>query len=172
MYLNRLNIVNKYSAGALYGIEAWKTASLFYEIWDIARTAQGSNAAGLKRGDPMYITGVPGSEIYQILNTAGYRAADTDYLWITSGLVPRSVLTPELTGYDFSRTIVKYLSLNPFTIEAIGLLDPAVDIAALTDEEKAVFYNEWKLNPYWSGTWIDAGEIKENREFDHTIWTP
>jgi hypothetical protein len=170
--LNRLNLLNKYSAGALPWTDFWVSQTIFYELWDLRKKNDDGGSTGLIRGDILTITGTLGNETYQVPNIVGYRTSDTENLWFTPVPVRRSVTTEELRSYDFQRTIIRYLSEDPFTIEAIGILNPAAVITNLSDELLTKFYNDFRLNPWWNGEWIDAGETKENRAFEQTLWVP
>jgi hypothetical protein len=172
MRLNRLNIVNKYSAGASFWSDFWIAQGIFYELWDIDRLDEDGNAPGLIRGDILTIGGTEGDETYQVPDTTPYKNADTDKIWFNASMVRRLVTKDELTGYDLPRTIVKYLGEDPFTVEALGILNLSAVIQNMSDALITKFYNDFKLNPWWDNEWLDAGEIKENRAFEQTLWTP
>jgi hypothetical protein len=167
--LNRLNIVNIFSAGAVPWTYLWSTETLFYELWEQRKTDINGNLVGLIRGEVLTKSGTPGSEVYRCPDTAGYKAADIDNLWFTAASVQRDVLTNNLRGYDFARTIVRYQGQDPYSIEAIAILNVG---AVIPEELKVRFYGDFKLSPWWSGSWVDLGEVKENRAFEYTPWVP
>jgi hypothetical protein len=167
--LNRLNLLNKDSAGAISLVDFWIGQGVFTELWFLTSRNMDSNLVGVVGGDILTVSGYSGSESFQCPDTQAYKDADTDLIWFDAGGVRRTVLTDELRGYDFAKTIVWYKGQDPFTLIAIGILDPTV---TLTDPILTRLYNEFKLNPWWDGSWKDAGEIKENRAFEQSIWTP
>jgi len=169
MLLNRLNLINKSQAGIKVWTDFWLTQGVFLELWDLKKKDTDGNSIGLINSNILTISGNAGNETYQVPNTTVFKNADTDNLWFTTGRVRRTVTTDELRGYDFPKTIVRYLSEDPFTLEAIGVLNLNV---TFTDELLIRLYNDFKLNQWRSDDWIDAGEVKENRPYEQTLWTP
>jgi hypothetical protein len=169
MLLNRLNLINKSQAGAVRWTDFWITQGVFLELWDLRKKDTDGNSMGLMNSNLLTIIGNAGNETYQCPNTTAFKNADTDSIWFTTGLVRRTVTTNELRGYDFLKTIVKYMNEDPFTLEAIGILN----LNAIFDDELFIrLYNDFKLNQWRGDDWIDAGEVKENRPYEQTLWTP
>jgi len=152
------------SAGPL-AITYWLNSGLFLYLADVSNIS-GGRLYNQVTGSIDYLTvsGSAGSETYQAPNTAAYIAADTDYLWFKSlANSPRLVLTSELVGYDYHRTIVKYLDVASYTVEWIGILKPA---SSVTDAIRDAFH----LSIFWDNTSSDHGYTKGNRAAEQSVW--
>jgi hypothetical protein len=113
---------------------------------------------------------IPGSSssTFQIPNSAGLIANDTDNIWFDLAEANRDVTVSEMNGYDFSRTIVIYSNVAPFNVKGIGLLKSTV---ALTQTQINLLHRNFKLSIFWSGVLNDFGYVKDNRGFDRMEWT-
>lgn len=114
--------------------------------------------------DYLTVAGSAGSETYQCPNTAPYIAADTDYIWFNTYATLRSVISAELIGYDFTRTIVKYANTAPYAIEAIMILSSDFDTNKMRDD--------FDLSVWWSNVLSAHGNVKGNRGSEQSVWTP
>lgn len=106
---------------------------------------------------------------FQVPNTAPYIAADTDYIWFKTDASQRTTTTAELIGYDFSRTIVKYLDVSPYTLEEVIILKSG---QVLTTDEMNKLRDYAHLSTWWDGTLSLYGYTKGNRAAERSIWTP
>lgn len=160
IHIGRLKI----SGGSLsqYWTQRWITASNFYELWKV--TGAGT-MTGLKRGDPMTITGSGLNAIYAVPDTAPYKTRDTDYVFHKSnGDVSTLCDGNRLVGYDFAKIIVKYLDVSPYTIEYIGILDTGQSV---TNQMRDDFH----LSRWWDNTLSLYGYAKGNRAAEQSVWT-
>jgi hypothetical protein len=112
--------------------------------------------------DYLTVTGSAGSYTFQCPQTNDYKNADTDYAWFDS-VNQRTVTESDLVSYDFTRTIVKYQSTYPFTLEAIMILSEDY----VTDKMR----DDFKLSIWWSGTLSFHGEGKDNRTTGRSVYT-
>jgi hypothetical protein len=142
----------------------WKTQSEFYELWKV--TGAGT-MTGLKRGDSLTITGSGLNAIYAVPDTNAYKTIDTDYVFHKSdGSVSTLCDGNRLIAYDFSKIIVKYLDIAPYTIEYIGILDTG----KLVNNKMR---DDFHLSIWWDNTLSAYGNLKQNRPLSQQyIWTP
>lgn len=118
-----------------------------------------------------YLTVVSGSglnKVYTLPNTTPYKNADTDYCWWRTDASLSVTDGNRLIAYDFARTIVKYDSVSPYTLRETIILASG---ATLTTDEMNSLANYCKISPWWSGSWYDYGQVKENRNFEYVAWT-
>jgi hypothetical protein len=132
----------------------WESQSECYEFWKI--TGSG-NLVGLKRGDILTVGGTAGSYTFQVPNTAAYIALDIDNIWFKTDESQRTATEAEMVGYDFSRTIVKYLDVAPYSIEYIMILASA---PATAKENK--MRDDFHLSFWWSNVLSLHGSTKGN----------
>jgi hypothetical protein len=142
----------------------WVQQSECYEIWKV--TGAG-NLVGLKRWDILTVGGSIGSYTFQVPNTNPYQTYDTDKIWFKSDLVQRTVTQAEIVGFDFSKTIVKFLSTSPFTPDYIMILSSAF---ATANENK--MRDEFLLSNWWNDTNSEHGEVKDNRGTGQSVFIP
>ena len=105
--------------------------------------------------DYLVVNGTRGSYTFQCPDTAPYIAADTDRVWFSTDIDVRTATEAELIGYDYTRTIVKYLDIAPYTLEAIMILSSDVDTAKMRDD--------FHLSVWWNNTLSASGYVKQNR---------
>lgn len=146
------------------GVSRWSPQNVCYERWKI--TGAG-NLVGLVRGDILIVGGTPGSYTFQVPNTAPYQTYDIDYIWFKTDLTWRTATEAEMVGYDFARTIVKYLNIAPYTISEIIILS-----SALTTDEMNHLRDYADLSIWWSNTLSFHGSTKQNRLSEQSVWTP
>jgi hypothetical protein len=116
------------------------------------------NKVSGRTAEYLTLTGSAGSEVYTCPDTADYQTADTDRLWFLPSTTQLNVKTADLIAYDFTRTIVKYTSVAPYTIEAIAILSADIS-ASLVDR----LHKDFLLSLYWSGVYNDSGVLKDNK---------
>ena len=133
-----------------------------YELWKI--TGSG-NLVGLKRGDILTVGGTAGSYTFKVPNTLPYQSYDTDYIWFDTGVTWRTATEAEMIGYDFSRTIVKYQNVAPYSIEYIMILASA----SATDQENKM-RDDFDLSIWWSNLLSVHGNLKGNRGIGRSSW--
>jgi len=120
--------------------------------------------------DYLTVAGSPGSYTFQCPQTDAYKNADTDFIWIKQdGITWRTTTELELISYDFPRTLVNYDGESPYTLRSIMILG---ETKTLSESEVIKITNNMRLSPWWNGIWVDAGEVKENRAFEQSLWTP
>ena len=147
-------------------IDYWKNQPevLFFGLYSEISGGQMPNKV-TGATDYLTVAGVVGSETYQCPDTAAYIAADTDQLWHYTDDSIRVVLEADLTDYDFTRTIVKYGNVNPYTLDAIMVLSSDVDTAKMRDD--------FDLSIWWSGVLNSHGNLKGNKPLAQQYdWTP
>ena len=105
--------------------------------------------------DYLTVTGAAGSYTFQCPDTAPYIAADTDLIWFKANESQRTPTEAELVGYDFTRTIVKYDNLTPYSIRWIMILSSDLDTDAMRDS--------FDLSIWWSGVLSLHGNVKGNK---------
>ena len=141
----------------------WTHQSNFYELWKV--TGSGT-MTGLKRGDPLTITGSGLNAIYAVPDTAPYKTRDTDYVFHKSdGSVSTACDGNRLIGYDFSKVIVYYQDVSPYAIIGIGILDTGQSV-------NNKMRDDWHLSVWWDGTSSNHGYTKGNRSAQQSVWTP
>jgi hypothetical protein len=141
----------------------WKQQTNFYELWKI--TGVGT-MTGLKRGDPMTVTGTGLNAIYAVPDTAPYITRDTDYVFHKSdGSVSTLCDGNRLVGNDFPKIIVKYADASPYAIEYIGILDTGQIV-------NNKMRDDFHLSIWWSNTLSFHGNVKGNRPLaQQYVWT-
>ena len=116
-------------------------------------------------GSTDYLTVAGSPNTFQCPNTAAYIAADTaDRIWFNTDTNQNVPTTAELIGYDFTRTLIKYLDASPYTIEWIAILKPA---ATVTDKMRDSFH----LSVWWDNVLSAHGYVKGNRGAGQSVWT-
>jgi hypothetical protein len=139
----------------------------FLEGWVITGTG---SLTGKINGDILTVGGSAGSYTFQIPQTASYKNADTDFIWIRNdGTTWRTTTEAELVGYDFSRTLVKYANESPYAISEIWILKAG---ETLTDDEKdklTIYLSLWE---FFFGTFNENGFLKENRPTNAWVAEP
>lgn len=150
------------SQGAQNWSSYWTHQLNFYELWKV--TGAGT-MVGLKRGDPLTITGTGLNAIYAVPDTDPYKTRDTDYVFHKSnGDVSTACDGNRLIGYDFPRVIVRYLDVSPYTIEYIGILDTGQSV-------NNKMRDDFHLSRWWDNTLSLHGVIKGNRGTGQNAWT-
>ena len=97
-----------------------------------------------------------------------YVITDIDYLWLAAdGTSRNKVSSFELVNFDFSRTLVKYENISPFTIVFFGILKSD---AVFTADELNALYEILNLSVWWSNALSIYGTIKENRLLAHNVF--
>jgi hypothetical protein len=140
----------------------WKNQSNFYELWTV--TGSGS-FVGLKRGDILTVTGTGLNAIYAVPDTDAYKTRDIDYGFHKSdGSVSTLCDGNRLIAYDFSKIIVKYLDVSPYTIEYIGILDTGQSV-------NNKMRDDFHLSIWWDNVLSDHGATKQNRGIGQSVWT-
>ena len=160
------SIYGPYCVGVISSIlDYWTNSGLFLFFGEVSKISGGRlNNQVTGASDYLTVGGSAGSETYQCPNAAPYIAADSDYLWFKSlASSPRLVLTSELVGYDYPRTIVKYLDVAPYTVEWIAILKPA---SSVTNAMRDAFH----LSIFWDNTSSDHGYTKGNRAAEQSVW--
>lgn len=118
--------------------------------------------------DYLTVTGEGLNARYRTPNTQEYKDADTDYcFWKSNG--DESVCDGNrLIGYDFTRTIIFYLDVSPYTIKAIMILSSDIAVGAKQNKMRDDFH----LSCWWSGLLSFHGNVKQNRGLSKSTWTP
>jgi hypothetical protein len=129
----------------------WANTGLFYELWDLTK-----NTTGLVRGDTLGTSGSGLNTVYETPDTDGYRTVDTDNCWWKTDASRSITDGNRLIGYDFARTIVKYLDVSPYTIHWVGILNVG---ASVTNQMRDSFH----LSIWWDNISSDHGMEKGNR---------
>jgi hypothetical protein len=119
--------------------------------------------------DWLTVSGIAGSETYICPDTLDYKNADDDELWSKWSYEIRTVTTAELIGYDFSRTIVKYLDDAPNTIEEIMIVKSG---EVLSTSDINALHKAMRLSIFWSGSPNIYGYLKSNRGLSRSVFTP
>ena len=114
--------------------------------------------------DYLTVTGSGLNARYRTPNTTAYKNADTDYCFWKTDASERTCDGNRLIGYDFTRTIVKYLDISPYTIQAIMILSSNVDTAKMR--------NDFHLSIWWDNILSAYGYLKGNRGIGQNIWSP
>jgi hypothetical protein len=142
----------------------WKQQSECYELWKIT---DAGNLIGLKRGDILTVGGTVGSYTFQVPDSTPYKTYDIDNIFFQTDLTRRTTTEAELIGYDFARTIVKYLDVAPYSIEYIMILTSA---PATVKENK--MRDNFHLSVWWSNVLSSHGNWKGNRGTGQSVWVP
>jgi len=105
--------------------------------------------------------------IYQTPDNATYRTADSDYCWWK--LDSSSSITDgnRLIAYDFTRTIIKYGNISPYTITIIAILKTG---RVLTTKEENFIRDYFQLSIWWNNVSSDHGMTKGNRTGEQSAW--
>jgi len=158
------------SGGGISSRSYWTNSSLFEEFWDLSKTA-GGVCVGNIRHDNLTITGSGLNAIYAVPDAPPYIADDTDYVFHKSyGSVSTACDGNRLIGYDFSRVIVKYLDVAPYTIQWIGILKLA---SSPSTDEMNKMRDSFHLSIWWNNTLSFHGDIKGNKPLAQKYsWTP
>jgi hypothetical protein len=181
--MNRLGILNKNvnklnigrSAGASWS-SYWKSQSevIFFasDPTDLlANKVIGGKLYNQVNGSSDYLT-VTGSglnAVYTTPNTTPYKNADTDYCWWKIDGTQSTTDGNRLIAYDFTRTIVKYLDVSPYTITAIMILS-STESSGSAKENK--MRDDFHLSIWWSNVLSNHGYTKGNRDAEKLYWIP
>ena len=154
----------------IFDVLWWRSAPVGNVLKDISGNGNDIIITGCDFSTP-YIP-YTSSASFKLPDVAALKTDDSDYIWWKSDGSARAAdktSIAELVGYDFARTIVWYSGIAPYNIHAIGVLKSSITI---TEALIIKLTQGFRLSPWWSGAWIDYGEIKENRAFEYTPWTP
>jgi hypothetical protein len=123
------------------------------------------------RGKTDYLTvgGTAGNYTFQCPQTAAYKNADTDYIWIKKdGTTWRTASEAALVAWDLQRTPTQYDAAAPNLLRKIGILKAGVTLTAKAINE---LHKMFLLPIYWAGTLNAYGQVKSNRT-GQSLWTP
>jgi hypothetical protein len=115
--------------------------------------------------DYLTVTGEGLNARYRTPNAASYKTADSDNVFWRLDSSESVCDGNRLINYDFSRILIKYLNIAPYTILWIAILKPGVIV---TDGMK----NAFDLSVWWSNIISTYGQIKENRSGEQRKWSP
>lgn len=120
--------------------------------------------------DYLTVGGSAGSWTFQCPNNATYIDADenvdgvSDYIWFKTDETLRTVTEAKLIGYDFTKTIVYYDDVSPYTLRAIAILKPDGSVSNR-------MRNDFHLSIWWDNTLSAYGNLKGNRGSEQSVWT-
>jgi hypothetical protein len=113
--------------------------------------------------DYLTVTGSGLDALYRTPDSDIYRTADSDYVFWKTDTSESSCDGNRLISYDFSRILVKYLNVTPYTILWIAILKPEVVVSNSMRD----FFD---LSIWWSNTLSAHGNLKQNRVAEQSVW--
>lgn len=113
--------------------------------------------------DYLTVTGTGLDARYRTPDTDTYRTADSDHAFWKTDASESSCDGNRLIGYDFSRVLVKYLDVAPYTIQWIAILKVG---AVITNQMRDAFH----LSIWWDDTYSFYGVLKQNRLSEKSTW--
>jgi len=138
------------------------------EFWDLSKTA-GGICIGDINGDILTITGTGLSAIYAVPDATPYIEDDTDFVFHKSdGSVSTLCNGTRLVSYDFSRIMVNYLDVYPYTIQWIAILKLS---SSPSTTEMNTIRDLYHLSKWWDNTLSAYGAVKGNRTIGKSTWT-
>jgi uncharacterized protein (TIGR02145 family) len=162
---------NSTSSWQSYWTQQSEVLFFAYDSTDILNKVVGGQLPNQKIGSLDYLT-VTGSGLnarYRTPNTPTYKNADTDYCFWKPDASESICDGNRLIAYDFTRIIVKYLDVAPYTITVIMILSSTITPGS-TKEDK--MYNDFDLSIWWNGTLNSYGVPKGNRTTARNVWPP